>query len=141
MQKKSYYPLNNFDMKIKYSTKNLKFLFVGLGVLKLLTSCGGNASSAIPEELDDTAAASTKAFSVSEVLEMVAYENDVTRTLYTKAIVGAGKKQGLKFDENWQDDEVEAGPLPALFLRGISADIRKSPVCLLYTSPSPRDRG
>ena len=59
-------------------------------------------------------------FSVEEVLEMVAKENDVTRTLYTKAIVGKGKKQGMKFDEDWRKDDVEAGPLPALFLRGVS---------------------
>ncbi len=90
-----------------------------------LNSCG----NAIPEEGAESAA-SDKAFSVEEVLEMVAVENDITRTLYTKGIVGAGKKQGLKFDEDWQDDEVEAGPLPALFLRGISSDIRKSSVPL-----------
>ncbi len=90
-----------------------------------LFSCG----KGIPEE-ETSEVASKKAFSVEEVLEMVAAENDITRTLYTKGIVGAGKKQGMKFDEDWQDDEVEAGPLPALFLRGISADIRKSPVPL-----------
>ncbi len=90
-----------------------------------LISCG----KGIPEE-EGASIASAKAFSVEEVLEMVAAENDITRTLYTKGIVGAGKKQGMKFDEDWQDDEVEAGPLPALFLRGVSADIRKSPVPL-----------
>ncbi len=90
-----------------------------------LFSCG----KGIPEE-GESSIASVKAFSVEEVLEMVAAENDITRTLYTKGIVGAGKKQGMKFDEDWQDDAVEAGPLPALFLRGVSADIRKSPVPL-----------
>jgi len=97
-----------------------------VGAFAFIVSCGGG----IPEESEKTAATDFNAFSVEEVLEMVAYENDVTRTLYTKGIVGAGKKQGLKFDEDWQDDEVEAGPLPALFLRGISSDIRKSPVPL-----------
>lgn len=86
----------------------------------LLFSCGG-----VPEK-KETAAVEKLEFSVSEVLEMVAKENDVTRTLYTKAIVGGGKKQGMKFDEDWQKEEVEAGPLPALFLRGIANDIRKS---------------
>ena len=61
---------------------------------------------------------------------MVAKENDVTRTLYTKAIVGKGKKQGMKFDEDWRKDDVEAGPLPALFLRGVASSIQKSPVPL-----------
>ncbi len=112
--------------KFTTTLSSLKLAFISLGTLTALTSCGGG----MPEETTESAAASTKAFSVEEVLEMVAHENDVTRTLYTKAIVGGGKKQGLKFDEDWQDDEVEAGPLPALFLRGVSADIRKSPVPL-----------
>ncbi len=108
--------------------KNLKLtkLALVLSFTKLLTSCGGS----IPEENTAESVISDKVFSVEEVLEMVASENDITRTLYTKGIVGAGKKQGLKFDEDWQDDEVEAGPLPALFLRGISSDIRKSSVPL-----------
>jgi len=95
----------------------------------LIASCGG-----VPEETTSTIT-EEKAFSVSEVLTMVAYENDVTRTLYTKAIVGGGKKQGFKFDEDWQDEKVEAGPLPALFLRGVANDIRKGDVPLgLYLS-------
>jgi len=106
--------------------KSFKLVFFGIGTITLLSSCGGT----IPEETTTSSLIEEKAFSVEEVLEMVAHENDVTRTLYTKGIVGAGKKQGLKFDEDWQDDEVEAGPLPALFLRGVSADIRKSPVPL-----------
>lgn len=89
-----------------------------------LISCGG-----VPEE-KESSEVTDKAFSVEEVLTLIAEENDITRTLYTKGIVGAGKKQGLKFDEDWQDEEVEAGPLPALFLRGISSDIRKSDVPL-----------
>ena len=113
--------------KNSFKIKSLNLVFLGLGALKLLTSCGGGG---IPEETASESIAETKAFSVEEVLEMVAHENDITRTLYTKGIVGAGKKQGLKFDEDWQEDEVEAGPLPALFLRGVSADIRKSPTPL-----------
>ncbi|GAA3629884.1 c-type heme family protein [Flavivirga jejuensis] len=89
-----------------------------------LISCGG-----VPE--DNKVLASTEnVFSVEEVLEMVAKENDVTRTLYTKAIVGKGKTQGMKFDEDWRKDDVEAGPLPALFLRGVATSIKKSPVPL-----------
>ena len=92
---------------------------------KLLVSCGG-----VPEESATVAAGDKNVFSVAEVLEMVAKENDVTRTLYTKAIVGKGKAQGMKFDEDWRKDDVEAGPLPALFLRGVANSIRKSPVPL-----------
>lgn len=90
----------------------------------IIISCGG-----VPEE-KTAESTEKKAFAVSEVLTMVAHENDVTRTLYTKAIVGGGKKQGFKFDEDWQDEAVEAGPLPALFLRGIANDIRKGDVPL-----------
>ena len=90
----------------------------------LATSCNG-----VPEEATATANAN-QVFSVEEVLEMVAKENDITRTLYTKAIVGKGKAQGMKFDEDWRKDDVEAGPLPALFLRGVATSIKKSPVPL-----------
>lgn len=68
---------------------------------------------------------STKLYSVEQAMEIVSKENDVARKLYTKAIVGEGQKQGLKFDEDWAKENVEAGPLPALFLRGISTDIQK----------------
>lgn len=91
----------------------------------LLTSCGG-----VPEESTVSSGGEKNVFSVSNVLEMVSKENDVTRTLYTKAIVGKGKKQGMKFDEDWRKDDVEAGPLPALFLRGVATSIKKSPVPL-----------
>ncbi|WP_025739642.1 c-type heme family protein [Aquimarina pacifica] len=104
-------------------TKGILFLSLAISSL-IIQSCGG-----VPEDTS-ISAPSDKAFAVAEVLTLIAEENDITRTLYTKGIVGAGKKQGLKFDEDWQDDEIEAGPLPALFLRGISSDIRKSDVPL-----------
>ncbi|WP_109436485.1 DUF3365 domain-containing protein [Aquimarina sp. AU119] len=107
----------------RYGIKNLVFL-LAINSIVFLQSCGG-----VPEEKSSTTQ-SNKVFAVSEILTLIAEENDITRTLYTKGIVGAGKKQGLKFDEDWQDDEIEAGPLPALFLRGISSDIRKSAVPL-----------
>ena len=95
-----------------------------LGSVFLTTSCKG-----VPEETSETVIVEN-AFSVEEVLEMVSKENDITRTLYTKAIVGKGKAQGMKFDEDWRKDDVEAGPLPALFLRGVATSIKKSPVPL-----------
>lgn len=71
-----------------------------------------------------------KRFAINDIFEQLALENDATRTLYTKAIVGAGKKQGLSFDERWAEQGVHAGPLPALFLRGISNDISETEVPL-----------
>lgn len=95
--------------KLLYQTRVLLLASV------LFVSC-----TALPEQ-----EGSAKLYSIEEAMKIVAVENDVTRTLYTKAIVGAGQKQGMKFDENWEKNDVEAGPLPALFLRGISADIQK----------------
>lgn len=105
------------------NVKKIKFT-VSLFLVMLLISCNG-----VPEETA-TASNTNNVFSVEEVLEMVAKENDITRTLYTKAIVGKGKAQGMKFDEDWRKDDVEAGPLPALFLRGVATSIKKSPVPL-----------
>ena len=67
---------------------------------------------------------------ISRVLEVVAKENDIARSLYTASIVGAGKKVGLSFSEDWKDEAVQAGPLPALFLREAAASIERSPVPL-----------
>lgn len=103
---------------------DIKYGITAIALGTLVISCGG-----VPEEKESEATVE-KVFSVEEVLEMVSKENDVTRTLYTKAIVGKGKKQGFKFDEDWRKDDVEAGPLPALFLRGVATSIKKSPVPL-----------
>ncbi|WP_258105726.1 DUF3365 domain-containing protein [Marinoscillum sp. MHG1-6] len=102
---------------MKTLSKRTKLTYFG-GLLLAAMSC-----TPLPEET--ASEASDKMYSIEEAFEIVAAENDVARTLYTKAIVGAGKKQGLKFHEDWEKDEVEAGPLPALFLRGIAGDIRK----------------
>ena len=99
-------------------------VIIVLTVSFLIISCGGVQEEKILSEITQNV------FSVDEVLEMVSKENDVTRTLYTKAIVGKGKAQGMKFDEDWRKDDVEAGPLPALFLRGVATSIQKSSVPL-----------
>lgn len=100
--------------------KNISLNLVAImAIATLVFSC-----QPLPEEGAEEAS-SGKMYSIEEAFEIVATENDVARTLYTKAIVGAGKKNGLKFHEDWEKDEIEAGPLPALFLRGIAGDIRK----------------
>jgi adenylate cyclase len=110
-------------MELKFKNIAIKTILI-VSVICIITSCGG-----VPEE-KTSIAVSENVFSVAQVLEMVAKENDVTRTLYTKAIVGEGKKQGMKFDEDWRKNDVEAGPLPALFLRGVATSIRKGDVPL-----------
>lgn len=95
--------------------KNIYHTLLYSLIVLVLSRC-----SPLPES-----AVSDKLYSFEEALEILAKENDVTRTFYTKAIVGEGQKQGFKFDEHWNKADVEAGPLPALFLRAISTDIQK----------------
>jgi hypothetical protein len=67
---------------------------------------------------------------IEVVFAIVEAENDVVRALYTKEIVGPGQAAGLAFNENWREDEVQAGPLPALFLRETAMSLEKDPVRL-----------
>lgn len=83
-----------------------------------------------PESLKGSINEEKHTFSVNDGLKVIARLNDDYRTLYTKKIVGDGKKSGLKFDEKWLNNEVEAGPLPALFLRSTSSFLEKSTVPL-----------
>ncbi len=76
---------------------------------------------------DPDQASEGKQLSVEEAFALLAQENDAARSLYTRAIVGDGKKVKLRFDEDWESGKVEAGPLPALFLRGTAAYLEKSP--------------
>lgn len=64
------------------------------------------------------------------VLHLANEENKVVRELYTKEIVQAGKKRGIKFQEEWQEESVIAGMLPAQFLRETAMYLEKSPVRL-----------
>ena len=64
------------------------------------------------------------------LFEIIAAENDAVRGLYTREIVGPGKTVDLAFDEDWKQDAVNAGPLPALFLRGVAQKLEESPVSL-----------
>jgi len=64
---------------------------------------------------------------VERMFEILKAENDVVRALWTKEVVGMGKQVGLKFDEHWRDADVEAGPLPALFLRETAKSLEKNP--------------
>lgn len=84
--------------------------------------------SAPPPLLEDKPAGT--AVSIEQVFAIVEAENDVVRALWTQEIVGSGKKAGLKFDEDWREPDVEAGPLPALFLRETAMSLEKQPVRL-----------
>ncbi len=67
---------------------------------------------------------------VEQMFTLLQAENAAARLIWTKEIVGEGKKVGLKFDEHWRDADLEAGPLPALFLRETAKSMEKSPVRL-----------
>ena len=99
--------------------------FTVLGGASLLVYLFATAPAAL-----GTDATERRTLSTEEALTMLALENDLTRTLFTKEIVGKGKKQGLKFDEAWADKDVVAGPLPALFLRGVAEELTMSDVPL-----------
>jgi len=71
-----------------------------------------------------------KTIPIAYALEILEHENDIARTIYTKDIVSAGAKRGIKYDENWEDDDVHAGPLPAQFLRLTAQSLEENPVPL-----------
>jgi adenylate cyclase len=83
-----------------------------------------------PPPLPEATASGGKRLSAHELLEICAAENAAVRELYTKEIVDAGKKVGLRFDEKWEQLKVDAGPLPALFLRETSKSLAHSSVRL-----------
>jgi adenylate cyclase len=83
-----------------------------------------------PAPLPDLAIASSRGVPARELLEICAAENGAVRELYTKRIVEAGLKAGLKFDEQWQDATIDAGPLPALFLRETAKSLARGPTHL-----------
>lgn len=67
---------------------------------------------------------------VESLFEMLEAENDAVRKLWTDEMVTKGKLVGLFFKENWLEAGVDAGPLPALFLRETATFLEKDPVPL-----------
>jgi hypothetical protein len=92
-----------------------------------------------PPPLDDKPATASATIPVTAFLRVLAGENAAVRKLYTAEIVLPGALVGLKFDERWRDASVEAGPLPALFLREASGNLerRPEPVGLFLGSDAP----
>lgn len=78
----------------------------------------------------DSDAVSGTAIPIADVFAILEAENDVARALWTKEIVGKGKERGLAFDKHWREPDVEAGPLPALFLRETAESLRRNPLPL-----------
>src|SRR5215218_8996170 len=88
-----------------------------------------------PQPLTESGAASAgvRSVSVAAVFDTVNAINEATRKLYTAEVVGKGSRHGLKFAEDWRTEGVDAGPLPALFLRLIGEKLQgKSPQLGLF---------
>lgn len=85
--------------------------------------------AAAPPPLEEEKAAEAE-IPVERMFEILKAENDAVRAMWTKEVVGAGKPAGLKFDEHWREADVEAGPLPALFLRETAKSLEKNPTPL-----------
>lgn len=67
---------------------------------------------------------------VADMLTALHEANVAVRGLWTREIVQEGQKTGLKFDERWRDKDLDAGPLPALFLRETARSLERQPVQL-----------
>lgn len=77
-----------------------------------------------PEALAD-GNAGAREIPVETLFRLLDAENASIRKLYTGKIVTPGLKQGLKFDEHWKSEHVEAGPLPALMLRETASRLQQ----------------
>jgi len=97
-----------------------------------------SAPPPLPEESDRYGSGPAKIPVASLLTELNAI-NTKAREIYTSRIVSVGKKAGLKFSEEWANEGMQAGPLPALFLRLTSAKLseRKSPAGLFLGSDQP----
>ena len=115
--------------------KNNTFFLAALALLALSVYLFVEA----PPPLPDGNTSEDRVINVTALLDIVANENNTVRALYTKEIVGAGKEAGLKFSEDWREATVEAGPLPALFLREASKSLEKNivPLSLFLGSDFP----
>lgn len=107
---------------------NQKFTVTILALAAICIYLFASAPTPLPEGTKDKKVG--QQIPIEHILRVVAAENDIARALYTREIVGKGLKAGLKFSEKWKEPAVDAGPLPALFLRETSASLQKSPVKL-----------
>ena len=108
---------------MKISSKSI----IALALVLLIVWAYVSAPAPLPDSADTESSAT---IAIEDLMQVVAAENDIARTLYTESIVGEGKAAGLKFSEHWKDKDIHAGPLPALFLRETAASIERSPIPL-----------
>ena len=76
--------------------------------------------------------------SIRTVFTILETENDVAREIWANDIVKIGQERGLRFDKDWHDEGLDAGPLPALFLRELAESMRRTQVPLYLFLGSDR---
>ena len=94
----------------------------------LLTVLSAYFFASAPPPLMDTNQGKT--ISTRIALEILQQENARVREIYTKEIVGEGKKRNIKFSEDWKQEDVHAGMLPAQFLRETARYLERSNIPL-----------
>ncbi|MDG1050111.1 MAG: DUF3365 domain-containing protein [Planctomycetota bacterium] len=94
-------------------------------LLGLMALCIYLFVTAPPPLEDGGQVTSSATVSIAKAFTVLAVENDGARKIWTDEIVGAGQKVGLRFDEHWADEGMEAGPLPALFLAETARQIQR----------------
>ena len=99
-----------------------KFVLAALALIVLGIYLFASAPAKLPE---GDAQGPGDGMPVEQFFRILAAENASIRAMYTAEIVGAGGKNGLKFSEEWKKREVNAGPLPALFLRETSTLLQR----------------
>ncbi len=102
---------------------NVRNASVLLSLVALIVYLFVSAPASLPQ---GKASSGEATVSVRVLFEVLAAEQAAARSLYTREVVGAGMKQGLKFSEEWKKPEIEAGPLPALLLREVSQRLQAS---------------
>ncbi|MSP71316.1 MAG: hypothetical protein EXR76_03835 [Myxococcales bacterium] len=109
-----------------------------LTVLTLVASCIYLFVDAPPPlDSEREVGAGQRTFAIEEVLRTVAAENAAIRAMFTAEIVGEGPARGLVFNERWRETTMNAGPLPALFLRTTAEHIARSDLPLGFFLGSP----
>lgn len=111
----------------KASESRFKLQWFVITALSLVALCIYLFVSA-PAPLPDEVFSGTK-IHVNEMFKILNAENQAVRAKWT-VTVSEGKKAGLKFDERWKEEGVDAGPLPALFLRETATSLAHSPTLL-----------
>lgn len=101
------------------------FILLTLSIIVLGIYLFATAPTPLEEE-----ASQQELIPIEKVFEILQTENATVRAMWTKDIVTAGKAAGMAFNENWRDQGVDAGPLPALFLRETAMQLEKNPVSL-----------